>query len=369
MYPVAGGQYSWVAILAPPRVARGFSYVAGWFMLVGIIAMGATNNFVTANFVLGQANLIFPEYVIQRWQTTLTAWLIAFIAASINLRGPQLLNKISHVLLWWNICSFIIITVTILATNDNKQPVSFVFKEFQNFTGWGSGMAAIIGILQSCFGMCCYDTAAHMTEEMKNASKEAPIVIVSSVVMGAITGLGFLLALCFCIGDIETTANTTTGVPIIQIFYDSTGSKLGACFLTSMITVIAIFASNSLLAEGSRAVYAFARDHGLPFSKTFARVNNKSQVPANAIALTLGVQMALNAIYFGTLTGFETVISIATEGFCKSTSIPRPLQPSDKVQQIFPMPCHSYHAFSHTIPVISPHSPVLGRCPFLFLWP
>lgn len=34
-YPVAGGQYSWVAILAPQRWARGFSYVCGWFMLIG----------------------------------------------------------------------------------------------------------------------------------------------------------------------------------------------------------------------------------------------------------------------------------------------------------------------------------------------
>lgn len=35
-YPVAGGQYSWVAILAPPRVARGLSYVTGWFMNTGM---------------------------------------------------------------------------------------------------------------------------------------------------------------------------------------------------------------------------------------------------------------------------------------------------------------------------------------------
>lgn len=34
-YPVAGGQYSWVAILAPKQWARGFSYVCGWFMLIG----------------------------------------------------------------------------------------------------------------------------------------------------------------------------------------------------------------------------------------------------------------------------------------------------------------------------------------------
>ena len=36
--PVAGGQYSWVAALAPPSIARGMSYVTGWFMLVGMSA-------------------------------------------------------------------------------------------------------------------------------------------------------------------------------------------------------------------------------------------------------------------------------------------------------------------------------------------
>lgn len=34
-YPVAGGQYSWVAVLAPPSIARGMSWVTGWFMITG----------------------------------------------------------------------------------------------------------------------------------------------------------------------------------------------------------------------------------------------------------------------------------------------------------------------------------------------
>ena len=41
-YPVAGGQYSWVAVFAPKKLRRGMSYLCGWFMLIGIIAMGAT---------------------------------------------------------------------------------------------------------------------------------------------------------------------------------------------------------------------------------------------------------------------------------------------------------------------------------------
>ncbi|ODM17586.1 hypothetical protein SI65_07261 [Aspergillus cristatus] len=315
MYPVAGGQYSWVAALAPPSIARGLSYVSGWFMLIGVLAMGATNNSIAANFVLGMANLVFPSYTIERWQTVLVAYLVALLGTAVNLWGAHLLNRISRFILIWNVGSFFITMIVLLATNDNKQPASFVFQDFQNFTGWGSSMAAIVGILQACFGMCCYDAPSHMTEEMKSASKEAPKAIILSVILGAVTGFAFLLTLCFCIGDINETANTTTGVPVIQIIYDSTGSKAGTCVLASMISVIVIVAGNNLLAEGSRSIYAFARDHGLPFSGFLSRVSTKRQVPVNAVLLTLAVQLALDAIDFGTTTGFETVIAIATEGF------------------------------------------------------
>ncbi|PWY75110.1 GABA permease [Aspergillus heteromorphus CBS 117.55] len=315
MYPVAGGQYSWVAALAPPRFARELSYITGWFMLIGLLAMGATNNSIAAQFVLGMANLVFPSYEIQRWQTVLVAYLVAILAAGINIWGPHLLNRIARFILIWNIGSFLITVVVLLATNDHKQSASFVFVDFQNFTGWDRAMAAIIGILQACFGMCCYDAPAHMTEEMKSASKQAPQAIILSVVLGAITGFAFLLVLCFCIGDITATADSATGVPVIQIFYDSTGSKAAACILASMIAVIVIVAGNNILAEGSRCVYAFARDNGLPFSQFLAKVDKKRQVPVNAIILTLVVQLALDAIDFGTSTGFETVIAISTEGF------------------------------------------------------
>lgn len=284
--------------------------------------MGATNNSIAANFVLGMANLIFPGYTIERWQTVLVAYLVAFIATGVNLWGSHLLHRIAKFILIWNVGSFVVITITLLATNDHKQPAHFVFQDFENSTGWGTAMAAIIGILQACFGMCCYDAPSHMTEEMKSPSKEAPKAIILAVVLGAVTGFVFLLALCFCIGDIDQTANSTTGVPVIQIIYDSTGNKAATVILSTLIAVIVIVAGNNLLAEGSRSVYAFARDNGLPFSKTLSKVDPKTNVPVYAVLLTLAVQLALDAIDFGTTTGFETVISIATEGFCEFSVAP-----------------------------------------------
>ncbi|GKZ29957.1 hypothetical protein AbraIFM66950_007295 [Aspergillus brasiliensis] len=284
----------------------------------GILAMGSANNSFAANFILGQANLVNPEYVIERWHTVLVTYAVAIWALVVNTFMPHLLNRLSRAILLWNVCSFIIIVVVLLATNKDKQDAAFVFQDFQNTTGFGSAMATMVGILQSFFGMCCYDTPSHMTEEMTHASRDAPKAMVMSVGMGAVTGFIFLLTLCFCIGDIDATANSSTGVPVLQIFYDSTQSKVGACFMTSLMTVIMMVASVSLVAEGSRALFAFARDRGMPFSGILSRVEKRRKIPIYAILFTVVVQMAFNSIYFGTVTGFNTVVSIATTGFCKT---------------------------------------------------
>ncbi|KAH0846343.1 GABA permease [Fonsecaea pedrosoi] len=350
-YPTAGGQYSWVAILAPPKYARGAAFVTGWFMCTGIVAMGAVNNFVSlsvvsrqfviptkpwltnclldvfqqlgANFILGMANLNNPSYTIERWHTVLVTYLIATLAALSNVYLSRWLNQISTFAVAWNILSFFVVIITILAANDHKQSASFVFSDFQNQTGFSSGgMAVMIGLLQTLFGMCCYDAPSHMIEEMLNPAKEAPQAIILSVYLGAVTGFVFLISAFFCIGDLDATATTPTGVPLIQIFFDSTGSTGGATTLASMITVIMLICSNSLMAEGSRALWAFSRDHGLPFSKLWARVNKRSQVPVYSVLLCGVLQAGLNSIYYASFEGFSTVISIATFGFYLSYAAP-----------------------------------------------
>ncbi|KAI5460940.1 putative GABA permease [Mariannaea sp. PMI_226] len=321
-YPLAGGQYSWVAALAPKRWARGTSWVAGWFMMIGLIANGAVNNFIGANFILGLANLANPSYTIERWHTTLVAYLIIFMAGGINIFAPKILNRLSQGLLIWNVLSFLVITITMVATKKDYQAPAFVFKEFRNDTGLSAPLGVIAGLLQSFYSLCCYDGPAHMTEEMQNASRDAPKAIIAAVGLGSITGFMFLIAAFFCITDIDRVANSPTGVPFIEILYDSTGSVAATCVLSSMIIVILLFCANSIMAEASRALWAFARDQGLPASKTISKVHNKLQVPVAAILICMLIQALLNSIYIGTYTGFNTVISIAAEGFYVSYAMP-----------------------------------------------
>jgi amino acid transporter len=279
--------------------------------------MGSANNAFISNYVLGQANLVFPQYTIERWQSVLVSYLSALFGGVINIYTPHLLHRLARAVFLWNMVSFIVIVIVLLATKEHKQSADFVFKDFQNGTGFGTAMATMIGIVQALFGMCCYDTPVHMAEEMTHPSRDAPRAIIMSVAIGAVTGFAFLLTLCFCIGDISSTADTSTGSPVLQIFYDSTNSKVATCFMGSMITVIMFVSTISLITDGSRSLYAFARDHGLPFSGFLSQVSKKRQVPVNAVVVTVVIQMAFNSIYFGTVTGFNTVVSIATTGFCK----------------------------------------------------
>lgn len=161
-----------------------------------------------------------------------------------------------------------------------------------------------------------------MCEELKDARRQAPRAMVLSVYIGAITGFIFLIAVCFCIGDIDQVANTSTLVPLIQIYFDSTNNNVATCFLATMIVIIDVGCANALLAEGARSLFAFARDGGLPFSSLISRVEPKYNVPVVAIIVGTVVQMAFNSIYFGTVTGFNTVIAIATEGFYLSYAMP-----------------------------------------------
>ncbi|EHK97915.1 putative Uncharacterized amino-acid permease PB24D3.02c [Glarea lozoyensis 74030] len=152
--------------------------------------------------------------------------------------------------------------------------------------------------------MTGYDATAHMTEEMKDARKDAPKAIIWAVWIGAVT------------------ASSPTGVPIFQIFLSATRSFPLAMLLSVQISIISLVSLAFLCAQSSRLAFAFARDGGLPFSKIFSKVDAKRQVPVNAICLVVAVNMALMSIYFGSVTGFGTILAISTEGFYLSYILP-----------------------------------------------
>jgi len=75
------------------------------------------------------------------------------------------------------------------------------------------------------FTIIGYDASTHLCEEALDPGRLAPIAIFGGVAIVGLVGFAYIIALLFCIGDVDSVLNTPTYVPTIQIFMDSFGLR------------------------------------------------------------------------------------------------------------------------------------------------
>lgn len=89
---------------------------------------------------------------------------------------------------------------------------------------------------------------------------------------------GFVICLMFTIGNLNTVTNTDTGLPMLEVYYLATKSVAAANILIMGVFFVTFVSLFNTFASVSRLTWAFARDNGLPFSKTFAKVSRNSLI-------------------------------------------------------------------------------------------
>lgn len=99
---------------------------------------------------------------------------------------PLRLIKTNHHQVYWSIFSVIIISIVLLSMSP-KTNAAYVFTNFHNETGWSSGMAWMLGLLQSALSLIGFDAVLHMTEEMPHPARDAPRAMIYAIAIGGIT--------------------------------------------------------------------------------------------------------------------------------------------------------------------------------------
>lgn len=204
----------------------------------------------------------------------------------------------------------IVICMWVLAP---KASARAVFTEFTNEGGWSTtGLSLMVGQISAVYACICSDAAAHMSEETTDAGRTVPRAMVSSYIVNGSIGLVFLISYMFCIVDIEgaiNDANNGSGYPYMYVFTQAFSMPV---FNTlSAIVIILIFAGTlSFNLSTSRQIWAFARDHGLPFSGWIEKVNPKLEVPVNAVSVTCIITILLSLINIGSDAAFNAIISL-----------------------------------------------------------
>lgn len=107
-----------------------------------------------------------------------------------------------------------------------------------------------------------------MSEEVQDASKTVPNVVMwavgSNAVMLLIVGITYI----FCLGNVENVLDTPTYQPVIQVFYNATKSKAGTNTMIAVIIIVFLSACVGQVATASRQLWSFARDRGMYTQKS-----------------------------------------------------------------------------------------------------
>ncbi|KAH8735204.1 amino acid permease-domain-containing protein [Ilyonectria robusta] len=262
IWPTAGGQYHFVYALCTDRWKNMMSFLVGWINIAGWLTLVTTEGFFAAQFV-SAASVIASNgrYEAEAWKTYLFFVVILTFATVSNIWGNRILGRWNDAALYWSIFSVIIISIVLLSMSP-KTNAAYVFTNFHNETGWSSGMAWMLGLLQSALSLIGFDAVLHMTEEMPHPARDAPRAMIYAIAIGGITGTVFIIVILFCLANPSTVMSTSTGMPISELIFQATRSRAGATVITLMLAICFINGTNGCTTSASRLIFSMARDKG-----------------------------------------------------------------------------------------------------------
>lgn len=161
----------------------------------------------------------------------------------------------------------------------------------------------------------------HMIEEMPQPHIKGPKIMLYCIGIGMLTGFVFLSCLLFVLDNVDTVIHSPQGA-LMQIFMDATNSHTGSVCLFMFPLVCMVFTTISLICTSARMSYAFARDHGMPFSSFFAKVHPTLEVPLNALLWTAAWDLVFGLLILGSSSSFNAITGAAVVALGVTYAIP-----------------------------------------------
>ncbi|WP_421692832.1 amino acid permease [Aestuariivirga sp.] len=301
-YPTAGGLYHWSSILG----GRGWGWLCAWINLVGLI-------FVVASVNFGVYLLLKDLVITGVFGVDTSAWgalhasafitVFAITQALFNHFGIKVTTMLTDFSGYLIFVVAVILTVSMLiwgASFDVSRLFSFV-----NNTGEAGGLvvpeprtalvAFLIGLLYPLYTITGFDASAHTSEETINARVTVPKGMLHSVFWSLL--FGFFLAASFVMAMPDTAAGAKDGY---NSFFNLFNNLPMPAILRDLLAIGIVIANYICALAGmtstSRMIYAFARDGGLPASKSLSYISPKHRTPVYAIWLTAA--LSAGACYY-----------------------------------------------------------------------
>ncbi|XP_042379093.1 amino-acid permease BAT1 homolog [Zingiber officinale] len=335
-YPTSGGLYYWSARLSGREWAPFASWITGWFNIVGQWAVTTSVDFSLAQLLqviilLSTGGNNGGGYSASKYVVIAFHGGILFVHAIINSLPISWLSLFGQLAAAWNLLGVFVLMILIPTVATERASAKFVFTHFntENDAGIHSKFYIfVLGLLMSQYTVTGYDASAHMTEETKNADKNGPKGIISSIGISIVVGWGYLLGITFAVTNIPYLLNPDNdagGYAIAEVFYlafkNRYGSGVGGIVCLGIVAIAIFFCGMSCVTSNSRMVYAFSRDGAMPLSSFWHKVN-KQEVPINAVWLSAFIAFCMALTYLVSMVAFQAMVSIATIGLYIAYALP-----------------------------------------------
>ncbi|RYP63837.1 hypothetical protein DL769_006849 [Monosporascus sp. CRB-8-3] len=326
VYPTAGGVYYQSFMLAPPEWRRVAAWVCGWLYVVGNVTITLAVNFATALFFVGCINVFgtdeAPIIAGEPYQIFLIFLAITLLCNAVSSLCNRWLPWIDTFAIFWTFAGVIAIVITILViAKEGRRDAAWVFGHFETNSGWPDGWSFMVGLLHAAYATSSTGMIISMCEEVRSPATQVPKAMVMTIFINTFAGLLFMIPLVFVMPDIQMLLLSAQPVPVI--IKSAVGHSGGAFALTIPIMVLAIICGIGCTTAASRCIWAFSRDGAIPGSKWWRQVNNKLDVPVNAMMLSMVVQILLGLIYFGSSAAFNAFSGVGV--ICLTTAYATPI--------------------------------------------
>jgi amino acid transporter len=184
--PSSGGVYHWASLSPGPKYGRVLGFFTGSLNFFGWLFDLSSIAYIMSELVVQMYGLYHPAYVQEAWHVfvalLLIVWICIFITIFFNKYLPYLQQFGLFVVLVGGLATLIVLAAMPKTHSAN----SFVWTDFQNNTGWGSGFAFLAGVLNGAFTIGTPDAVTHMAEEVPHPRKDLPKAIAAQIILGSL---------------------------------------------------------------------------------------------------------------------------------------------------------------------------------------
>ncbi|KAI9314154.1 amino acid permease-domain-containing protein [Dichotomocladium elegans] len=308
-FPVNGGVYSWCYLLSSPEWGPLMSWICGYIFLAGQLTTAMTVSYTLAQYLIATANVV-NDYQVTNQGATIGVYIaILFAGVAVNSLGVKVNGWLNIFILYWVVIGTFIIAIAMPVMAPTHPSGSWVFTEFQNYTGWDNfGVAFLIGMTQAGWTLIGYENGAHLAEGTRNASRSGPKGILFAIAGAVFQSLVLCVATLFSIQDVEELHKSS--FPVATLFSRATTPRLAAFFLIILAVTQFGCLCNILLAQ-AQLMWSMARDKCMPYYHVWYKLHGVNKVPLRIMLMQVAVCIIVIMPSFASQIYWSAIMSAA----------------------------------------------------------